>query len=29
MVRGQKEKIQNGQKENKSFKDEAGAGVQH
>ena len=29
MVRGQREKIQNGQKGDKRFEDEGGAGVQH
>ena len=28
-VRGQREKIQNGQTEDKTFGDEGGAGVQH
>ena len=29
MVRGQREKVQNGQKGDKKFEDEGGAGVQH
>ena len=29
MVRGQREKIQNGQTEDKRFEDEGGKGVQH
>ena len=29
MVRGQREKILNGQKEDKRFEDKGGAGVQH